>query len=492
MHGGVPSKSELLHLAQQAPEVRVCLRVPEESRARFALRVVRTLKEAGYRAVWAGGCVRDLLLGSRPVDYDVATSARPEEVRRLFKRTVAVGAQFGVILVVGTREEGEIEVATFRVEGPYSDGRHPDRVEFASMEEDAKRRDFTINGMFYDPLDHVLFDYVGGLRDLANGVVRAIGNPRERFDEDRLRLLRAVRFAASFEFELDQDTLQAVKEMAAGIRSVSPERIQRELKLLLVHRRRAYGVRLMRDVGLLEHILPELTVGEAGRVPDALHKEGTDRFAHTLDVLERLDASWTRARTAACRHRGCEPDYSDQVPFELAYAALLHAYVPPVVEGPVPFEAILRRKRARPVRESCRKLRLSNAEMDVIEWLLDNRAALLHFSRLKPAQWKPLMAERSFPLLLALAYADSEALRTGLDEVQRCAELYVSLTPGQVNPAPLLTGRDLLGLAVPRGPAIGEILHAVRAAQLNGEIRDRDEALRLAVRLAEKYRSDPA
>ena len=226
----------------------------------FAVDVVRRLQEAGFRALWNGGCVRDFLMGRVPKDYDVATDARPDAVRSLFghRRTLAVGASFGVIIVLGPKQAGNVEVATFRTEGPYLDGRRPEHVDFASPEEDAQRRDFTINGMFYDPISEQVHDYVGGEKDLAAGVVRAIGRPADRMAEDKLRMLRAVRFAATLDFQLDAATADAVRAMAPEIHVVSAERIAQELKKMLVdpHRRRA--IELAHETNLLLEILPEL------------------------------------------------------------------------------------------------------------------------------------------------------------------------------------------------------------------------------------------
>src|SRR5207253_2036897 len=216
----------------------------------FAIAVVRQLREAGFQALWAGGCVRDELLGLMPQDYDVATDARPEQVQQLFRRTIAVGASFGVVEVLGPWTAAgpvKAQVATFRADGAYSDGRHPDSVRFASAREDALRRDFTINGMFFDPVEGRLLDFVGGQQDLRDGVLRAIGDPRARFDEDKLRMLRAVRFATRFELRIAPDTESAIRQMAGQITVVSAERIAEELRQLLVHPHRARGMNLMYD-----------------------------------------------------------------------------------------------------------------------------------------------------------------------------------------------------------------------------------------------------
>src|SRR5947208_9104318 len=227
----------------------------------FAVDVVRRLRDAGFQGLWAGGCVRDDLLGLVPKDYDVATDARPEQVQALFRRTVAVGASFGVVEVLGPRTPAgplKVQVATFRADGSYSDGRHPDAVVFSSPEEDARRRDFTVNGMFFDPLTEQVIDYVGGRDDLRDGVLRAIGDPAQRFAEDKLRLLRAVRFATRFNLTLDPATAHAIRAMAGEITVVSAERIADELRKLLTDPRRAAGMRLMDEVALVTPILPEV------------------------------------------------------------------------------------------------------------------------------------------------------------------------------------------------------------------------------------------
>ncbi|HEV3237319.1 MAG TPA: CCA tRNA nucleotidyltransferase, partial [Gemmataceae bacterium] len=256
----------------------------------FAIQVVRQLREAGYQALWAGGCVRDELLGLMPQDYDVATDARPEQVQKEFRSTVAVGASFGVIEVLGPLADiGRltVEVATFRSDVSYSDGRHPDAVVFSSAKEDALRRDFTINGMFFDPLADELIDYVGGKQDLEAKIVRAIGDPKIRFEEDKLRMLRAVRIAARFNFSLDEATAKAIRGMANEIQVVSAERIAEELRKLLLSPHRARGVRLLDETGLANVLFPELALMKG--VPQGLPNARTgDLWEHVVLVLEKL------------------------------------------------------------------------------------------------------------------------------------------------------------------------------------------------------------
>src|SRR5262245_38454690 len=280
----------------------------------FATDVVRRLRQSGYEALWAGGCVRDELLGLAPDDYDVATSARPEDVVRTFRKTVEVGASFGVVEVIGPRRPDgsypKVQVATFRSDGAYVDGRRPESVVFSSAEEDAARRDFTINGMFLDPLDGRVIDYVGGQADLQARVLRAIGDPRARFREDKLRLVRAVRFAARFGFPIEPETAAAVREMAAEITVVSAERIAEELRKILVHPGRAWALRQMDELGLLRQIVPEVE-SEMKGLPQGLPSAPTgDLWDHTLKVLEVLEGPRWPAPAPAT--------------FPLAFAAMLH------------------------------------------------------------------------------------------------------------------------------------------------------------------------
>jgi poly(A) polymerase len=415
----------------------------------FAVDVVRRLQEAGFRALWNGGCVRDFLMGRTPKDYDVATDARPDAVRGLFghRRTLAVGASFGVIIVVGPKAAGNVEVATFRTEGPYLDGRRPEHVDFATPEQDAQRRDFTINGMFYDPLSEQVHDYVGGERDLAAGVVRAIGRPADRMAEDKLRMLRAIRFAATLDFQLDAATAEAVRAMAPEIHVVSAERIAQELKRMLVdpHRRRA--IELARDTQLLLEILPELkpVLEAADGVP----------WEKTLRRLRLLQ----------------EPR------FELATAALL-VDVPNVADS-----GRAGRKESPAVRSLCRRLRLSNQETDSIEWLLTRLPDLLGSVTKSLAELKRMLSHADARDLLELGRVDRLAADGNLAGVMHCEELLRQTPPERLDPPPLVTGDDLIARGMQPGKRFREILDAVREAQLNDEITTPDEAFRLVERL---------
>jgi len=403
-----------------------------EKQREFAVEIVARLREAGFEAYWAGGCVRDELLGRTPNDYDVATNATPPQIRRLFghRRTLPIGAAFGVITVLGPKEAGMVEVATFREEAGYSDGRHPDRVTFSSAEEDAQRRDFTINGLFYDPIDRRVLDFVGGQEDLARRRIRAIGDPYERFTEDKLRMLRAVRFAATFDFELDAATLDAIRPMARQIEVVSAERIGGEVRRMLVGTGRDRAVRLLLDAGLADVVLPEVARAE----PEAVAQRDAN-----LAVLGRL----------------AEPS------FPLAAAGLLDRLVAP-----------------EDVDELGRRLRLANKEIERIGWLLTHVDRIGDARSLPFSALQPLLIHEGIDELLALR----EACCPGAEEVDYCREL-LAQPREQLDPPPLLTGDDLKRHGIPPGPLYGRLLAAVRDAQLDGAIHGRDEAFALVDRL---------
>lgn len=434
-------------------------RLDPEQQRRFALEAVRRLREAGFEAYWAGGCVRDLLLGKVPQDYDVATNAIPAEIRRVFRRrrTIEVGAQFGVIGVVGPRGAGTLEVATFRSETSYSDGRHPDTVVFTSAEKDAQRRDFTINGLFYDPVADRVLDFVGGQEDLRQKVVRAIGAAEERFGEDKLRLLRAVRFAATLDFRLDPATWEALRRLAPQITVVSPERIAMEMQRLLEHPRRAAGLRLLYDSGLLAALLPEVlplsrSAGPAGRT----------WWDHVLEVAGRLD-------TAA---------------FTTALAAVLFPlrHLPEVASTADPS-----RQAARRAMEVGRRWRLSNAQRDRVAWLVEHQGILQSADQRAWSQVQPLLVHPGRDELLQLDTAELLARGEMTGAVDRCRE-FLAWPTERLDPPPLLTGEDLLAHGVPQGPLYKTLLTRVRQAQLDGQLHDRREALAAV----DRWRGEPA
>lgn len=433
----------------------------------FATDVVRKLRGAGYQALWAGGCVRDELCGKPPKDYDVATDARPEEVRKLFRRTVAIGESFGVVEVLGPRGTGSpfrIQVATFRSDLDYSDGRHPDAVIFSSPQEDARRRDFTINGMFFDPLEGRLIDYVGGQEDLKAGLLRAIGDPAARFAEDKLRMLRAVRMATRFGLTIHGATFTAIQNMAPQITVVSAERIAEELRQLLVHPQRARGLTLLHEVGLLRPILPETLEmhGLPQGPPDAPHG---DLWEHVLRVLELLGASPS---------------------FALALAALLHDVGKRRTVGRTPerytfysHEHVGRRMAG----DICLRLRLSNAERERVEWLVEKHQILADVRRMRTSKVKTLLSHPGIHELLALHRADATASDRGIDHVTYCEQLLSEWSEADLNPAPLLTGHDLVRRGLEPGPVFKRLLDAVREAQLDGTIATAKQAQELVDQL---------
>ena len=390
----------------------------------FALDTVRRLREAGCEALWAGGCVRDALLGKTPKDYDVATDATPDRVREVFgkRRTIAVGAAFGVITVLGPKRAGQIEVATFRTEGGYSDGRRPDRVEFTSAEEDASRRDFTINGLFYDPIDERVIDYVDGQRDLGAELVRAIGDPAERFAEDRLRMLRAARFAASLRFEIDPATADAIRAHAAAITDVSPERIGAEVKRMLTETDPPRAMRLLKETELLSHVLPPLAESE----------EAYDRAITRLERLQGAEAP-------------------------LALAALLAGAVEP-----------------RQVAAIGRSLRWTNKEIDLVAWLVEHHGGLDDADTRPWSEVQPLLAADGGAGLVALRRADGTA-----DAAQAFCEERIDWPAEKLDPPPLVLGADLIAAGRRPGPEFSALLKRARAAQLDGLVSTKEEALNL-------------
>ncbi|NQV26198.1 MAG: CCA tRNA nucleotidyltransferase [Rhodopirellula sp.] len=412
--------------------------------------MVRWLTDAGYTALWAGGCVRDLLIGREPKDYDVATNARPEQVREVFgkKRTLSVGESFGVIVVLGPGSAGQVEVATFRTDGCYVDGRRPETVVFSSPEEDAQRRDFTINGMFYDPLQKKVMDFVGGEHDLAAGVLRAIGDPRARMEEDKLRTLRAVRFAATFDFTLDAATANAVLSMADQISVVSAERIAQELRRMLVDQHRQRAIELCRDVGLLLQILPELESVVADE----------DRWSQLVKSLRLL----------------IEPT------FALALAVLLAAAIEDQSSAADPGRDVAAANLAAKVG---RRLKLSNHEIDDAGWLLKHRHSLDDASGLPLSPLKRVLAQRLAADLIALIRVRSLAKDQPPNDALFCDEYLRTTDRDVLDPPPLISGDDLIKAGFQPGPQFKDVLDQVRDAQLELKIATPAEALQMATKL---------
>lgn len=426
----------------------------DSSRRKFAREVVVRLRDAGFESLWAGGCVRDDLLGLVPGDYDVATSATPEQVIELFgkRRTVAVGAAFGVVMVLGPEKEcGQVEVATFRADGEYQDGRRPQSVTFCSAKEDAKRRDFTINGMFFDPVQERVIDYVGGQQDLQRRLLRAIGTPAARFDEDKLRILRAVRFAATYDLELDPATAEGVRQFAGQITVVSAERISAELKRMLAHPGRARAFRLLIDLEVAQVLFPELSIADQGD--------------HIVDSIARLECS----------------------AFTPAMAILLK---------PLAVEELSNRspqsRQLRSVRAVCRRMKFSNEETDEVCWLLEQ----LPFAESAPRQplhiVKRLLADQRYPLLMDLLQAEASALDHSDESVQYLRRLRETLTADHIDPKPLVDGQDLLKSGLPPGRVYAEFLQQIRNEQLDEQLLTREDALQRLQNLIARHRADSA
>ena len=404
----------------------------------FALVVVGRLRSAGHEAVWAGGCVRDELLGRTPADYDVATSATPDEVRRVFGhgRTLAVGAAFGVITVLGPKGAGQIEVATFRTDAAYTDGRHPAGVTFSTAPEDAQRRDFTINGLFFDPLTGDVHDYVGGRADLAAGVVRAIGVPAMRFGEDHLRMLRAVRFAAAFGFALDGETRAAIERMTHLVTTVSPERIAAELRAMVSRSGRRRALELLAETGLAKEVLPEIAPGAAGDAGSA--GDSAAAWGAAARIIDALD----------------EPSLA---------TALAALYEP---------------AGAAPLRQAANRLRLSNREVKLAGWLQE-AVAMCDGADVAGRPWsevQPWLAHEDAFLLADLLRARADCGR-GAAATAAWVTAQIARPRDQLDPPPLVTGADLLAAGVAAGPAMGATLALLRALQLDGVIATREEAL---------------
>jgi len=425
-------------------------------RERLATDVVRRLRAAGFETYLAGGCVRDRLLGRAPGDYDVATAAPPETVRKLFRRTVAVGAQFGVILVL--EGDARFEVATFRSDDAYVDGRRPSGVHFGSAAEDAARRDFTINALFADPETWAVTDFVGGQADLRAGVVRAIGDPASRIKEDRLRMLRAVRFAARFGFTLDPATHAAIVAAAPSVTDMAAERIGDEIVKMLCEGSARRAFELLDATGLLTVVLPEIAAMRGVEQSRDFHPEG-DVWTHTLLLLDQLPAA---------------------APETLALGCLLHDVAKPVTQarrdGRITFYGHPERG-AEVAVAIVQRLKRSRETWERVEYLVRNHLRLVQAPDMRLSTLKRMLAEDGFDELLRLAEIDALASSGDLRFVLFCERRRSELRES-VKPPRLLGGDDLIAMGIPPGPRLGELLRALETAQLEGEVTTRDEAER--------------
>ena len=419
--------------------------------------IIRKLREAGHVAYYAGGSVRDLLRGQVPKDIDVATDARPEAVQKMFSRTYAVGAHFGVIVVL---EEGfQFEVATFRSDGAYLDGRRPSEVHFSTAEEDAARRDFTINGMFFDPEANEVIDFVGGRADLEARLVRAIGDPAQRFAEDRLRILRAVRFATVLGFEIEPSTWDAVVAHTPSISEISAERIREELVRIFMSPQRVRGWDLLDTSGLMCTILPEVEAMKGCEQPPQFHPEG-DVFKHTRIMLDLLpeEASLPLVFSVLFHDIGKPPTSSVDESGRIRFNG--HDRI-----GAEMTEAVMQR------------LRFSRAEIDATVEAVRQHMVFKDVPNMRVAKLKRFMARPTFEDELELHRVDCVSSHGMMDNYEFLRQKREEFANEPIIPPPLVRGDDLLALGLKPGPKIGEILEAVETRQLEGALRDREEAL---------------
>lgn len=429
---------------------------PTDALRAGAVDVAQRLQRAGFIAYWAGGCVRDDLMGRAPKDYDVATNATPDGVLALFPRAVSVGKAFGVVRVrVG---EHEYEVATFRQDQAYRDGRHPSAVTFSDPPTDAQRRDFTINALFFDPVTGVLHDFVGGREDLRRRVIRAVGDPRQRLAEDHLRLLRAIRFAFTFEFTLDEGLLAAIREQAESLRKISVERIQQELtRLLLESKRAGDAVDCLQQVGLLKVVLPEVDAMKGQAQPPQFHPEG-DVFTHTMLMLNAMQQPCLRLSYAVLLHDVGKPGTAtldqDRIRFNK------HAQHGAALVG-----ALLER------------LRLPKADIEAIRYCVGNHMRFMDVRKMRRATLRQLLGAPTFPIELELHRLDCVASHGDLSNYDFLVAFQRQCAAEPVLPDPWISGHDLLALGVPGGPAIGKWKQIAYEAQLDGRYEEREALL---------------
>jgi poly(A) polymerase len=441
------------------------------SQRQFAEHVFRILRQAGHQAYFVGGCVRDILLGREPADYDISTDATPARVQELFPHSLAVGAQFGVIVVLDEpaaedppgKARGQVEVATFRSDVGYSDGRHPDQVVYSKTpQEDVLRRDFTINALLLDPETQEVLDFVGGRDDLRTGIIRAIGKPEERFREDKLRMIRAVRFAARFRYAIHAATFSAIAKLAPEIHQVSAERLRDELTKLLTEGAARRGFELLDETRLLPEVLPEIARMKGVEQPPQFHPEG-DVWIHTLMMLEGLTD-------------GCSPT--------LAWGVLLHdvgkppTFTPPVgPNGRIRFDQHVE-VGMKMAEEICRRLRFSNEDTAQIAALVENHLRFKDAPQMKTSTLKRFVRLDRFDEHLELHRLDCSSSHRNLENYEFVRRFLAETPPEEVRPPRLVTGDDLKAFGFAPGPKFKEILDAVEEAQLNGSVLTREEGIR--------------
>ncbi len=424
-----------------------------------SIKIIEKLRSYGHEAYWAGGCVRDILLGIEPCDYDIATSAKPEEIEEMLEETKPVGKEFGVILVI---EKGHVfEVATFRSDSGYSDGRRPDAVLFTDEKEDALRRDFTINGMFYDPIEDKVLDYVGGQKDIDAEIIRFIGNPHERILEDQLRILRAVRFKNNFNFQYHPDTYKALKNHAALIERVSPERIRHELNRIIEGNNRAEAFEDMSELGILTHIIPELEDLRGVPQPREYHQEG-DVWDHTVRALKECDDHASRdVKWAVLFHDIGKPET-----FKIAERIRYNHH------------CSISREIAHKI---MKRLKFSRRDMQEIEWLIEHHMMMRPLLDMNEGKARKWFLNENFLNLMQVFEADAKGtIPTDLSMYEKILERYRKVLKDmpEGKPKPYVTGVDVMKICgLEAGEKVGEILEEVYENQLAKQITSRAEAI---------------
>lgn len=429
-----------------------------ESNKAAAIDIIGKLQEKGHIAYLAGGCVRDMLRGETPKDYDIATSALPEEITSIFSKTREVGVHFGVVIVIVNNQA--FDVATFRNDGSYKDGRHPEEVTFSTPQDDTARRDFTVNGIFFDPISEKYIDFVEGKSDIDKKVIRAIGEPNLRFQEDHLRLLRAIRFAARFDYEIEAETWNSIKSNASGISKISKERIRDELTKILLNENRVLGFDLLVESGLMEHIIPEILQLKGCEQPPQFHPEG-DVFVHTRLMLSLL---------------------KDAPSIELVLSVLLHDIGKPATYS---FDEEADRIRfnghdklgAEMSEQILRELKFSNSIIEDVVQMVANHMTFKDVQKMRQSKLKRFMSRSTFNDEIELHRVDCLGSWGGLDNYDFLNKKVVEFANEPIIPQPLLTGKDLIELGWSPGPDLGQTLNSVQDMQLEGKLNSKDEAL---------------
>jgi poly(A) polymerase len=426
----------------------------------FAVSVAARLQKAGYEAVFAGGCVRDQILGIASSDFDIATNALPDEVRKIFSRTAAVGEAFNVILVISDHAENPhtIEVATFRADIGIADGRHPAKVVTATSREDVARRDFTINGMLFDPIKNEIYDWVGGQEDLKNKILRAIGEPKLRMEEDHLRMLRAIRFAVRFDLEIEENLWDAICEKSEWITKISAERIFDELTKMLTGKNADQAFNLLADSGLLKHILPESLAMKNCQQPAEFHPEG-DVWVHTMLLLKQCEGASAELAWGCLLHDiGKPPTFSHEPPDRIRFNNHQHV-------GEEMAAVILKR------------LKAPGHLIDVVCELARDHLKFKDVPQMRPSTMKRFLRGPNFDLHLKMHFIDCMASHQNLTLYHFCLQKLAEIPPEVLKPAPLLSGHDLISLGFKPGPPFKQILDAVETEQLESKLDNREQAI---------------